>query len=132
MPVHVTRVESREKRNIVSCIRALLYTIRVAYSYICGNLQHRSATGVLRGFEQFKCDISVGGEDGGSSGGQRIRGGGTFELLGPPLHPSDPTSVSNTYTPTEIHCEKCVSSLLGCLPFPLGPSKMSMFPYQNY
>ena len=121
VPVHVTRVESGEKRNIVSCVRALFYAIRVAYSYICGDLQHRSATGVLRGFEQFAdCDVSVG--DGGG-GGQRIRGGGTFELLGPPLHPADPTSVSNTYTPTEIHCEKCVSSLLGCSPIPLGPSK---------
>ena len=122
VPVHVTRIESREKRNVAACVGALFYAIGVAYSYICGDLQQRSATAVLRGFGQFAdCDFGVGGD---GTGNGRINDG-RYMLVGPPVHNGGhPTSIiSFTYTPTEIHCDKCVSSLLGCVPLPLGQSK---------
>ena len=104
VPVKVTRVDGREKRNLASCI---VYAIRVAYSYICGDIQHRSATAILKGFGQV------------CAGGGGIRGGGRVSVVGPPRRRGDPTSISSTYTPTEIHCDKCLISAVGCLPIPL-------------
>ena len=109
VPVKVTRVEEdREKRNVGACFGALFYAISVAYAYVCGDLQQRSASGVLRGFGQF-----AGGDGDGNGRVGRCRlvrhngpGGG------------DPSFISSTYTPTEIHCEKCVNSLLSCSPLP--------------
>ena len=96
VPVKVTIVEDRKKRNVgVSCGD---YAIHVAYGYVCGSLQQRLATGVLRGFGQFAvCGrLHIGGGGGG-------RGG----------------FISSTYTPTKIHCDKCLISAVGCLPIPI-------------
>ena len=106
VPVKVTRIEGREKRNVAACI---LYAIRVAYSYVCGDVQHRSATALLRGFGQV-----CGGSNGDGTGHR-----GRYRLIGPPRRSGDPTSISSTYTPTTIHCDNCLISAIGCLPIPL-------------
>ena len=59
----VTRIEGREKRSVAACI---IYAIGVAYSYVCGDVQHRSATAVLRGFRQV---CGGGGGDGSNGNG---------------------------------------------------------------
>ena len=110
VPVKVTRVDGRVKRNLAACI---VYAIGVAYSYICGDIQHRSATAILRGFGQV-CAGGGGGFGIGSGGG-----GGRVLVVGPPGRRGDPTSIIYTYTPTEIHCDKCLISAIGCLPIPL-------------
>ena len=97
VPVRVTRIEGREKRSTGSC---RLYRIRVDYSYVCGVPQLRSATAVLRGFGQ-------------------VCGGGRYRLIGGSGRGGDPTSISSTYTPTQIHCDKCLISAIGCLPIPV-------------
>ena len=106
VPVKVTRIEGREKRNVAACI---LYAIGVAYSYVCGDVQHRSATALLRGFGQV-----CGGSNGDGTGHR-----GRYRLIGPPRRSGDPTSISSTYTPTTIHCDNCLISAIGCLPIPL-------------
>ena len=110
VPVKVTRVEEdREKRNVGACFGALFYAISVAYAYVCGDVQQRSASGVLRGFGQF-ADCGDGDGD---------RGNGRYRLVGyNGPGGGDPSFISSTYTPTEIHCEKCVNSLLSCSPLP--------------
>ena len=117
VPVKVTRIENREKRNVAACFGALFYAIGVAYSYVCGDLQHRSASAVLRGFGQFSdCDFGGGGRGGGGGG----VGGGRYRLIGSGGFAGDPTSSTSTYTPTAIHCDKCLFSAIGCLPPPLS------------
>ena len=109
VPVKVTRVEGREKRNVGSCVAALFYAVGVAYSYVCGTLQTRSASAVLRGFSQFSdCGggirpYRVVSPVGRVSGGNDVR----------------PAIQDVSYTPTRINCDSCITSALGCLPFPI-------------
>ena len=133
VPVKVTRVEEdREKRNVGACFGALIYAISVAYAYVCGDLQQRSASGVLRGYGQF-ADCDPGGDGDGDRGNGRGRryqlvghngpGGGRHGDVGNGRGGNgpgggDPSFISFTYTPTEIHCDKCVNSLLSCSPLP--------------
>lgn len=116
VPVRVTRSDAREKRNLGSCIAALFYAIGVAYQYICGDLQTRSASAVLRGFSHFSdCGSGTGGgrtihvipaRGGGPGGGNVIR---------PRL------DVQPYNTPTIISCDACLQSAVSCfLPQPLG------------
>ena len=111
VPVKVTRIDGREKRNIGSCVGALLYVIGIAYHYVCGDLQRRTANALLRGLSHFAdCDFGIG-----------LGGGGRFRLIGwrDPIHP-DSTSSLTTYTPTKINCIKCLTSVVGCIPFPIN------------
>ena len=118
VPVRVNRIEGRDKRNIGACFGALLYAIRVAYAYICGELQQRSASGIMKGFGQFSnCDLDVG------VGNGRVGGNGRYVLIdgGNGNGNGDSSFTSSTYTPTEINCEmlgKCVKSIIGCIPIP--------------
>ena len=113
IPVKVTRVEGREKRNVASCVSALFYAVGITYSYVCGTLQTRSASAVLRGFAHFS---NCGGGNGVSGGGGG--GGGVYRVVslgGGSAH----TFVHDaSYTPTTINCDKCITSAVGCLPIP--------------
>ena len=116
VPVKVTRVDGREKRSVASCVSALIYAVGIAYSYVCGYIQHRTAFAALKsGLAQFS-DCDLGGGGGGNGGGGRRRG--TYRVIsrngisGPSLH-------DTTYTPTHINCNKCINSALGCLPNPI-------------
>ena len=119
VPVRVTRRNTRKKRDVASCNGAILYAIGVAYNYICGDLQRRSASAVLRGFSHFS-NCGSGG-DGGRDG--RVRGFyvvptrrtscfGTCHEVRPRLHDQPYT------TPTVISCSLslCILSALGCIP----------------
>ena len=109
--VRVTRIEGREKRNVVSCGGALFYALGVAYSYVCGERQVRSASAVLRGFSQF------------SDCGQGLPRYQvvlpTYRIPGIRTNPVLPAIGENSYTPTQISCDSCLNSILGCLPFPI-------------
>ena len=107
IPVRVTRIDSREKRNIVSCVGALFYAIGVAYSYICGDLQERSASAVLRGFSQF------------SDCGRRYQVISPYGINRGRTNAISPSIGETSYTPTQISCDKCLNSALGCLPIPI-------------
>ena len=110
IPVKVTRVEGRERRNVASCVSALIYAVGTAYSYVCGYIQHRTAYAALKsGLAQFSdCDLGGGGGNGGTYRVISRRNG----ISGPFLH-------DTTYTPTHINCDKCINSALGCLPNPI-------------
>ena len=114
VPVKVTRIDGREKRNLASCVAALFYAVGVAYSYVCGDLQTREASALLRGLSHFS--------DCGSGSGRRR-----------PLQIVQPRSVnfpsSNVVrpgieevpysTPTVINCKECIMNFLRC--FKLWP-----------
>ena len=118
VPVRVTRIDDREKRNVGSCVAALVYAIGVAYSYVCGDLQTRSASAVLRGFSHFS-DCGGGG------------GGGSVRVIRPigrgcgrGCNDVRPGLGSRPYTtPTVISCNECILSALSCIPlsFPGAP-----------
>ena len=106
VPVTVTRVDSRKKRNVGSGSCALLYSVNAPFSYVCGDVQQRTATAVLNGF----------GDCSGPRGGRSYYGG-TFQLIG--SSSGDASFSSSAFTPTEIHCDKCLISAIGCLPIPI-------------
>ena len=103
VPVKVTRNDSRERRNIGSCVAALFYAIGVAYHYVCGDIQRRTANALLRGLSHFAdCDFGI------------------YRLIGwtDPINPGSTSSIIK-YTPTKINCFKCLVSIVGCLPIPI-------------
>ena len=108
VPVRVTRTDTRKKRDVASCIGALLYAIGVAYNYICGDLQTRSASAVLRGFSHFSnC---------GSGRGFRVVPSSRRGCIGR-CNDVRPRLNNEPYTtPTVISCSLCILSALGCIP----------------
>ena len=111
VPVKVTRIDGREKRNLGSCVAALFYAVGVAYAYVCGDLQTRSASAVLRGFSQFS-DCGSGGRPYGVVSPSHRRFPSSNDVR--------PSVRENSYsTPTTINCNKCIFSALGCLPVPI-------------
>ena len=117
VPVKVTRVDGREKRNAPSCATVQFYAVTTEYSFVCGNLQIRFASAVLEGSAQF---YTCGG--GGLGGGGRGGGGGCGYIVFFPPHDAiaRPSIHDTSYsTPTRINCEKCLYSALGCLPNPI-------------
>ncbi len=116
VPVRVTRADAREKR---SCSGAVAYALGVAYSYVCGTPQTRSASAVLKGFAQFS-DCDTRGPP------IRVRPPRTGTGTGTKRRVNDirPGLVDQPYTtPTEISCVSCLISAAGCLPtiFPFSP-----------
>ena len=99
--VQVTR-KNAEKRAVQ--IRCVLYLINITYSYICGTLQLRAIVVVLRRPEVASvCAVSVKTAD-----VQCTNCDGRFYFNGYSAR-------------TPAFCNKCLQSLLGCLPTPDFP-----------
>ena len=120
IPVTVTRIDGREKRNIVACAAALFYAIDVLFSYVCGELQTRSASALLQGTSQYDC----GGGGGGGGGTNRGKGARLVEIIPPePEEIIDPTPRNivrpdikdqRFITLTVVNCRKCITDFLKC------------------
>jgi hypothetical protein len=110
--VQVSRRSGIQKRAAASAVVWTVYIIKIAYSYICGDLQLRSIPVSLKKrtivpiatAPPFQCINCGGGGPSGDGGG----GGPVFSFNGYSAR-------------TPAFCNKCLQSILGCVPDPKFP-----------
>ena len=115
--VHISR-KSVEKRALITTVTWIIYAINIAYSYVCGDLQLRGITVVLRKSEtvtrRTRPTILTCYGCGGGGGGVRGRGGGRGRV--------GPLFSFNGYTSTTpAFCNDCLQAVIGCFPTPKFP-----------
>ena len=128
--VHVSR-KAVGKRALVRTVTWIVYAINIAYSYVCGELQNRNFPVVLRKESTVTTEVrpsilqcigcgrgNPGGGGGGGGGGfgdgvgsGSGGGGGTGSLF----------SFNGYSARTPAFCNKCLQSVLGCIPTPSFP-----------
>ena len=101
VPVQVFR-RTREKRSIIQAI----YVINIVYSYFCGELRYRRVSIVIK--KQMYHPDEVITRCGGGPSSRPGGGGGGFIFSG--------FSAS-----TPAFCDKCLQSVLNCIPIPKFP-----------
>ena len=136
--VHVSR-KAKEKRALITTITWIVYAINIAYTYVCGELQYRSFPIVLRKPRIVTTEelpdivqcIGCGGRIPGGGGGGGGFGGGGFGGGGGGVgggsgggsgRSTGPLFFFNGYSArTPAFCNKCLQSVLGCIPTPKFP-----------